>query len=178
MKCLLYICIGIIFVIFIPTNASAQTVSNGFGKDQSNYFFAYGKTTFSSNVPLNEINAKAFRYFRKRYPNVEDEKWLWTDNGMSVAIEDSISQTRIFFDDRGSFISSAKAYTAYGMGHLLKDEMLRLFPDYKVLSVTEDFDGRKTLYWITMSKDESIRSVEVRTEDGEAVDVTPTVSKP
>jgi len=178
MKYLLYICTGIGFLIFIPKNENAQTVSGDAVKDQPNFLFAYGKSTFSSNVPLNEINARAFRYFRKRYPNVEDEKWVWTDKGMSVVIEDSISQTRIFFDDKGSFISSAKAYTEYGIGPALKSELLRLFPDYKVLSVTEDFDGRKILYWITMSKDQSIKSVEVLTEDGEAVDVTQTVGKP
>jgi hypothetical protein len=178
MKRLLYIFISIGCFVIIPKNENAQTVNSSADKDQSNFLFAYGKTAFSSNVPLNEINTRAFRYFRKRYPNIENEKWAWTDKGMSVAFEDSTSQTRIFFDDKGSFISSAKAYTAFGMGRTLKDELLRLFPDYKVLSVTEDFDGRKILYWITMSKDQSIKSVEVRTDDGEAVDVTPAVNKP
>jgi len=178
MKYLVYICIGIVCLIILPTNENAQTVSSGLIKDQGSFLFDYGKSTFSSNVPLNEINTRAFRYFRKRYPAVENEKWVWTDKGMSVVMEDSASQTRIFFDDKGSFISSAKAYTEYGMGPVLKDELSKLFPDYKILSITEDFDGHKILYWITMSKDQSIKSVEVRSEDGEAVDVMKTFSKP
>ncbi len=178
MKRLLCICTSVACLIFIPKNESAQTVSNASVKDQHNHLFTYGKSTFSSNVPLNEINTRAFRYFRKRYPNVEDEKWQWTDKGMSVVIEDSTSQTRIFFDDKGGFVSSAKAYTEYGIGPVLKDELSKLFPDYKILSVTEDFDGHKILYWITMSKDDSIKSVEVRSEDGDAVDIMKTFSKP
>ena len=135
-------------------------------------FYSYDSTalgSFASNVPLNEISTRAFRYFLKNFPGVDNERWYRTDQGLSLIFAEGQRLIKIYFSRKGDFMSSLKYYGRSEACTEIRRIASSLFPDYLIDIVTEKFDGRLLVYRVNMSGGTETKTFEVH--NGEVVNI-------
>src|ERR1700761_1751732 len=87
--------------------------------------------SISSNVPLNEINAHAWRHFHRLFPTVSgQESWFFSDQGYQVSFELKGVHYEAYFDHRGAFRYSLHHYAGTAIPREPGDLVKRKFPDY------------------------------------------------
>jgi hypothetical protein len=102
---------------------------------------------FRSNVPLNEINVRAFRHFRHRYAaGATAEYWFKSADGYQVSFNLSGHHQQAFFDLHGIFLYAMKYYDGKDLPRETGKIIKRRYPDYNIDVVTEITDGVKTFY--------------------------------
>jgi hypothetical protein len=149
------------FLYFIPAQVIGQAQNNGVLLHPALYNYSISADSFTSNVPLNEINAKAFRHLLKHFPAVANEKWVRTSEGFAAVFNYDSIRTRVFYNYKGDFIHSIKTYKGAVLSRSLKALVNRAFPDYDIGMVNEHFDGHYLFYGITVTKDDEIKSLEL-----------------
>jgi hypothetical protein len=103
--------------------------------------------TFGSNVPINELNASAFRRFHRRFrAAAAGEYWFKAGDGYQVSFMLDQHRQLAYFDLHGAFMYSLKYYDAKETPRETGDLVQRRYPDYKIEVVTEIMDGQKTFY--------------------------------
>jgi hypothetical protein len=106
---------------------------------------------FFSNVPINELSAKAYRRFHRRFPEVQTgEYWFKYNQGYQVSFLLDQHRETAYYDQHGMFTSSMASYDAKDLPRDLPRDLMwavhRRFPDYKLNVLTEVNDGQKTFY--------------------------------
>jgi hypothetical protein len=139
--------------------AQINTTDGNAGQDSYKYAPVTGP--LASNVPLNEISTRAFRYLMKNYPNAAQQKWFRTPNGFSVIFESDSILTKIYYNQRGDFTFSMKYYMGEALEAALKTRLQRSFPGYKIGIVSERYDGSLVSYGINISKDHKMKTFEI-----------------
>ncbi len=162
-------CAWLLLLVLTAQRTGAQTWDDHGSPKPGMFEYSFERGTFSSNVPLNEIRPKAFRYFLRNYPGASNAHWVSEAQGISVVFSDSVFSTRVLFDGKGNFVSSDRAYSENGLAPDLKGQLNRLFPGYSVMTVVEDFDGGQTLYFVVLSGTYKIKSIEIK--DGHVLTV-------
>jgi hypothetical protein len=105
--------------------------------------------TFVSNVPINELNARAYRRFHRRFQSVTaGECWFKSGEGYQVSFMLDQHRELAYYDLRGAFMYSVKYYDAKEAPRETGDLVNRRYPDYKIDVVTEIWDGQKTFYLV------------------------------
>jgi hypothetical protein len=113
---------------------------------------------FFSNVPINELNAKAYRRFHRRFKDVPaGECWFKYDQGYQVSFELGQHREFAYFDHGGAFLYSLKYYDGKELSKDLVELVKKRFPDYKVDVVTEVNDGQRTFYMLQIMNPEYIK---------------------
>jgi hypothetical protein len=103
--------------------------------------------TFGSNVPINELNANAFRRFHRRFrAAAAGDYWFKSGDGYQVSFMLDQHRQLAYFDLHGAFMYSLKYYDAKETPRETGDLVRRRYPDYKIDVVTEIMDGQKTFY--------------------------------
>jgi hypothetical protein len=115
--------------------------------------------SFQSNVRLNEINAQAFRHFRKNYPSVEHEYWGKTRNGFTVRFKESDKLNLAYYDNQGAFLYSVKYFEESDMNDDLQKRLKREYPGYEFDILTEINNEIKTVYLVTLKNKYSLKSL-------------------
>jgi hypothetical protein len=154
--CLLFrrLFIGMLFLPYMSNaqNPQALPVAYSPGGDGSGV---------TSNVPLNEINIRAFRHFRKRWPAVEAEVWLKEDRGYIVTFKEDSLHCQAHFDERGGFLYSLRYYAGDHISNDLSGLIQRTFPGYGIDVVTEITDGMKTFYLVKIGNPSAVKTLSV-----------------
>lgn len=138
------------FLNLFPFRNYAQLLNEA-PKNHNDFNYNFGPDAFESNVRLNEINTRAFRYFLKNFPTAENEKWFKIPKGFCVLFNADSILNKIFYNKKGVFLESVKSYTEQCLNGALKKMIHNLFPDFNIKTVTELFDGRLTSYEICMT---------------------------
>jgi hypothetical protein len=113
---------------------------------------------FFSNVPINELNAKAFRRFHRRFKEVPTgEYWFKYDQGYQVSFVLGQHREFAYFDQGGAFLYSLKYYDGKEIPKDMGEFVKKRFPDYKIDVVTEVNDGQKTFYMLQIMNPEYIK---------------------
>ena len=133
---------------------------------QNNYIPAASYTyndpgnTISSNIPLNEINSRAFRNFHHIFRNISDpEHWFFSQQGYQVSFTIRGVYYQAFFDPRGGYRYSLHHYSGKEIPREAGDLIKRKFPDYQLDIVTEITDGDKIVYLVRLVGVSSIKTV-------------------
>ncbi len=70
-------------LLLITADAATQSLTVVDHRFQPfSYRYPFSNGIFTSNVPLNEISPRAFRHFLKTFPQINDEKWTMTSQGI------------------------------------------------------------------------------------------------
>lgn len=118
--------------------------------------------TFGSNVPINELNARAYRRFHHRYQAVTSgEYWFKSGEGYQISFKLDQHRELAYYDLRGAFMYSLIYYDAKEAPRETADLVNRRYPDYKIDLVTEITDGQKTFYLVQILNPAHIKILSV-----------------
>ena len=140
----------LLFIIIssFNTNALGQTVRN-----------------FESNVRLNEINAQAFRHFKKNYSSVTNEYWSKTKDGFVVKFEDQQIINQVFYDERGAFRYGIKYFEEKDLGKEIRNRVHKEFPGYQIDVVSEINSDDNTIYLMSLKNKTSVKNIMLSDSD-------------
>lgn len=112
-----------------------------------NYHFSADDQYLTSNVPLNEISARAFRNFIKNFGYVPAAVWRKEDQGYTVRwyTTDSVGYI-VHYTLRGMLFDTHVYYMPKNAPPEIRSEMGHLYPEYTLLFVNELADGEHPLY--------------------------------
>jgi len=126
------------------------------------YTFDEGPAAISSNVPLNEINAHAYRHFQRLFPSgTSNEYWFVSSDGYQVSFMLDGRQCQAYFDRRGAYRYSLKYYPGKEIPRLAGDPIKIRYPEYRIDVVTEITDGEKTFYLVKIVNPGSIKTLSI-----------------
>jgi hypothetical protein len=149
-----------------PAHNFAQSISVADkNADATAYHYTDTKNNMTTNVPLNELSVKAYRHFEKNYADIHKETWTKFSGGTVVTFTNNSAFCKIFYDTRGDFVYSYKYYDGKNCSPELTKMLQRLYPQYKIISVVELFDGYKTVYGINISNGKMTKSLEIKNDE-------------
>jgi hypothetical protein len=114
-----------------------------------------------SNVPLNEIHVRAYRYFHKAWPAIGDEAWYKTDKEYIVSFRSNSHLKKAYFNLRGVFLYSLEYYAGKDAAAGLSGMVLKKFPDYQIDIVTEVSNGTRTVHYLTIKNGSCIKTISI-----------------
>jgi hypothetical protein len=114
-----------------------------------------------SNVPLNEINIHAFRYFHRRFPSISGESWTKSADGYIVSFMENAIRHQAHFDKRGAFLYSLQYYAGKDISGDLVVSIKKKYPDYRIGVVTEITDGEKTFYLVKIENNSFVKTLSI-----------------
>jgi hypothetical protein len=116
----------------------------------------------SSNVPLNEINAHAWRNFHRLFPTAAgEEKWVSSVEGYKVSFNVHGQQYQALFGNHGAYRYSLHYYPGKEIPREPGDLIRRKYPEYQLNIVTEITDGEKTVYLVRLVSPIHIKTLSV-----------------
>ncbi len=116
----------------------------------------------TSNVPLNEINAHAWRNFHRLFPNAAgEEKWMSSIEGYKVSFNMLGHQYQAWFGNHGAYRYSLHCYAGKEIPREPGDLIRRKYPEYQLNIVTEITDGEKTVYLVRLVSAIRIKTLSV-----------------
>jgi hypothetical protein len=117
---------------------------------------------FSSNVPINELSARAYRRFHKRFGAVETgETWCKSQDGYKVSFMLDAHHEFAYFGTGGDFLYSLRYYDGKEIPRETGEFVRRRYPSYKIDLVTEVNDGQKTFYMVQIMNPNYIKVLSV-----------------
>jgi hypothetical protein len=117
---------------------------------------------FFSNVPINELSAKAYRRFHRRFREVPTgEYWFKSVQGYQVSFTLDRHHEYAYYLPGGSFLYSLRYYNGKELARDMTEFVKKRFPDYKVDVVTEVNDGLRTLYILQIMNPDNIKVVTI-----------------
>lgn len=126
------------------------------------YTYNEGGSAITSNVPLNEINAHAYRKFEKIFPTgTSNEYWFVSSNGYQVSFQKEGHQFQAYFDKHGAYRYSLQYYPGKEIPRQAGDPIMSRYPGYRIDVVTEITDGEKTFYLVKIVNPVSIKTLSV-----------------
>lgn len=145
------------------------------------YTFNDGGNVISSNVPLNEINTRAWRNFHRLFPAAGQEYWFSFNEGYQVSYNLHSVHYQAWFDPRGNYRYSLHYYSGKEIPQDPGDLIRRKYPDYQINIVTEVTDGEKVIYLVRVASLSSIKTLsvcdgEIRVIEDQAIDYPATVA--
>ncbi len=114
-----------------------------------------------SNVPLNEISIRAFRYLHRHFRTAASESWVKTEDGITVNFFENALQHQAYFSTKGSFRYSLKYYSGKDLTREVALPVQRRYPGYSIDVVTELTDGDKILYLLKIKNSSSLKTLSV-----------------
>lgn len=125
------------------------------------YTYNDGGNVISSNVPLNEINTRAWRNFHRQFPSAGQVYWFSFNEGYQVAYKLHDVHYQAWFDPRGNYRYSLHYYAGKEIPKDPGDLIRRKFPDYRINVVTEVTDGEKIVYLVRLAGLADIKTLSV-----------------
>ncbi len=130
------------------------------------YHFTADNQDVTTNVPLNEINPRAFRQFIKAYGFVPTAVWRKAEQGYSVRWYDMDSIGYIVhYTLRGALSDTHIYYTPRNAPPEIRTQMGRLYPKYDLLFVNELEENDHPLYEVGLAYNGLMLIVDVKDKE-------------
>ena len=113
----------------------------------------------ASNVPLNEISVRAYRYFHKAWPTIKDEVWYKTGKEYIVSFRNHPHRKRAYFNLRGIFLYSIEYYPGEEISADVTGMIQKKYPGYQIGIVTQVSSQEKTIYYLKIENSSSIKTL-------------------
>lgn len=146
-------------------NAKAQSAQNDLASEGKIFRYNYSEQNFASNVPLNEVSSRAFKYFLKNFPDVKNEIWIRTETGFTAYFHDASKSIKLFFSPRGVFTYTEKSYGAEDLKPEVNILVSNRYPTYRVVTVREINDGYQYLYEVQISNNERTKMLTIQNKE-------------
>ncbi|HXB06238.1 MAG TPA: hypothetical protein VNW04_03965 [Puia sp.] len=147
--------IGCLIAMLAPALASAQEDFH-----PAVYTYNEGGSAITSNVPLNEINAHAYRHFQRLFPTgTSKEYWFVSGDGYQVSFQLAGHHYQAYFDRHGAYRYSLLYYPGKEIPRNPGDLIKAKYPDYRIDVVTEITDGEKTFHLVKIVNPVSIKTL-------------------
>jgi hypothetical protein len=135
---------------------------SGIPATESTTVYSDPGNNFFSNVPINELSAKAYRRFHRRFREVPTgEYWFKYAEGYQVSFTMDQHHEFAYFNPGGTFMYSLRYYGAGELSKDMREFVKRRFPDYTVDVVTEVNDGMKTFFMLQIMNPDHIKLVTI-----------------
>jgi hypothetical protein len=147
----------VIFSLLSGPDASAQLAT---------YHFTADNLDVTTNVPLNEINTRAFRNFINTYGFVSAAVWRKGKEGFAVRWfgADSIEYI-VHYTPRGRLADTRIYYSSQNAPLEVRTLMGRLYPGYDLLYVSELADSAYPLYEVGLANNGLTLIVDVQDKE-------------
>ena len=142
-------------VLLLPALTNGQIVSSC----HTSYQLGTEGNSFSSNVPLNQIKIKAFRYLHLQFPTLSGESWFKSPEGLTASFSETNLLYKAFFNKRGSFLYSLKYYPGQDLSEDLRKPIQKLYPGYDIGLVTEVNNGEKVFYAVRIENSSYLKTL-------------------
>jgi hypothetical protein len=130
------------------------------------YTYVLAGDSISSNVPLNEINTKAFRHFEEDYGHVSQQDWRKYKDGYSVTFMTQDSALyHVFYSMHGAAGNVHVYYTAAATPAEVMDRLNVEYKGCPVLYGAESIDRQRTVFEVGLLVKNKLRIVQVREGD-------------
>lgn len=153
-------------VLFLPFFVQARS---GYSRPVASAISEEGGP-IASNVPLNEISVRAYRFFHKEWSAIKNEVWYRTDKEFIVTFFHNSHRKKAFFNLRGNFLCSLEYYSGKDLSEALAGTIKNKFPDYQIKVVTEVASQEKTSYFITIENKAYIKTLSIVNGKLEVID--------
>lgn len=123
----------------------------------------------TGDVSENDVNIRAVRMFRKKYPSADQVRW--SENKGSYFVRFSVDgiKHKIAFDNSGDAEYQLKVYNAANVpAHIVKTMKLNYY-DYEVKGAQELTTGSKTIHVVQLAGYKSWKTI--RIADGEVEEI-------
>jgi len=125
------------------------------------WYSVVGSGNVVADIPRNEVNIHAYRYFYKHWPSVVGEQWNKTEEGYEASFVERSSCNRVYFNSRGRFLYAYKYYRGEESSPELINQVRMKYPDHSIKLVTEVTDGNKTFYIVNIMNGSSIKNLSI-----------------
>ena len=157
--------LGIFILCSLKSDGQAKNVNPPLTPSTPSYAYNYNGENFTSNVPMNEIKASAFRHFKKSFPYATNESWTKTDNGYAVVFGDANSiSTHVYYDNGGDLLREMIYYEGKEIPDNLRKMVESTFPRYSIDMITELIEGKNTIYGIVIHSGNSMKILRVHND--------------
>ncbi|HXD78140.1 MAG TPA: hypothetical protein VN616_10060 [Puia sp.] len=107
---------------------------------------------FSSNVPINELSARACRQFHHRFrAAAAGEYWFKWADGYKVSFVQDLHARYAFFSRQGAFRYSVTYFGGQDVPREATDLVHRRFPGYRIGLVTRVDNGSGSFYTVQIT---------------------------
>jgi hypothetical protein len=114
-----------------------------------------------SNVPLNEVSIRAYRYFHKQWASTTDEAWYKSDNELMAVFSTHTHRMKAFFNLKGGFLYSLEYYAGKDIAPELAIIVRSKYPGYQIKVVTELASPDQKAYYITIENSAQVKNLSV-----------------
>src|SRR5579872_4536653 len=136
------------------------------------YHFEPDHQSLSTNVPLNEINARAFRNFVKSFGNVAGSVWRKQREGYSASFYTADSVLYVsHYSSHGRPNGVYVYYTGTNAPAEVRSDMAYLYARDRILYVDEFRNGEQSLFEIGLEEGSQLRVVRERQGEIKTVDL-------
>jgi hypothetical protein len=142
-------------IVLAPVTSKGQS---GFSRPAA---YSEEKPGITANVPLNEINIRAYRHFHRQFPTVVEERWFKYEEGYQVSFTLDGQSCQAHFDKRGAFLYSLKYYAGKDLTRDVSESIKRKFPNDRIGVVTEITDGTKTFYLVKIVNPLAVKTLSI-----------------
>jgi len=113
----------------------------------------------ASNVPLNEISVRAYRYFHKAWPAIKDEVWYKTGKEYIVSFRNDPHHKKAYFNLSGFFLYSIEYYPGKDLSADVAGVVQKKYPGYQIGIVTQVSNQEKAIYYLKIENSTSIKTL-------------------
>ena len=162
---------GCIPAVAVTNGAKAQNAANVVAVEQYNSITNPDKAALAEKdktASLYGISAKAVRDFRNSFKNVSNEKWSPSKDGFTAMFALNGIRSIIYYDKKGHWLGSLKAYDEGKMNPALRDIVKRKYYDFHITSINEveTIDTKNQPTYIVHLEDAKTIKL-IRVSDGE-----------
>lgn len=136
----------VLVLLIIGYCASTQDLKNNAVSENS---FALNKTVqHTSDIYSNSISIKAIRNFKKRYKNIDDEKWHEMPDGWRATFILEDVRYRLDYDIKGNWLHTIKYYTEKKLPLEVRRLVASSYLDYNIRTVEEIEIPKGSVFYI------------------------------
>jgi len=157
--------VAVALLLFCGSRSQGQDISNNL--QDSSYRLIIENDTLTSNVPLNEISAKAMRNFTKGYGSIAHSAWHKYHDGYLVRFftADSVGYY-LYFTLEGRLYRTMAHFTPQNTPAEVQADVKSVYANYSILYTSEFCEGDRSIYNVClMAPDQSLRLIELKNGD-------------
>jgi hypothetical protein len=115
----------------------------------------------NNTAPMNEVNAKAVRDFRKTFKDAVDEKWYEIPNAFLAEYMRNDKKYVVVYNRKGKWQFTISYYDEKNLPDEVKGDVKRVYYDYSISRVEEIRINDKTIYVVHMENETTWKNLRI-----------------
>lgn len=127
-------------------------------------------SALTTQLRLNEVNAKALRNFAREFKDAADAKWFEVNNGYVAYFQQNGAKVRAYYTKKGNPECTARDYTEAALPREIRHLVKSKFYDYGIYCITEISTNEGSVYFIKLEGKDSWKTLRVAANEVEVRD--------